>query len=448
MKNETLIDEQDICPAWLQAADGYEGWRVAVGLEVMEIAGEFSRQHRVDLDVAVISVFAAASYALGGAFQFDLPHERVAAPFSVLTITPDVSPIWAGIPLHFPREGLPEFFSHIYPLQAADNEGAKGDGNKLKEALDPELRFRHAEQALRDQLIDKMIATIYREDLNVPLARPPIDDHVTVGIPRRGLHRAVHQLSKGEKLLLEDALNGSAHGGRGNDNMACGRAAFFWTLHEPQARSFFRQNPWTADVPFVLMRTSQPEFPALDTGSSVCRTFEQVSRRLFSERLHTAVRPRIFRLPAECAKPMMEFLDKAQKQETAAGDKYVVSARQVMNLALKFTLVLMRLRDTTKLSVELIEPTLELAKYFGWTHTRNLSAYANALRAGDTETADLSSRERQAYLKIVEQKQAKRADLRKGFHEMSAAERDEIVVRLLAKGLIRQEGKYLMQNVA
>ena len=38
--------------------------------------------------------------------------------------------------------------------------------------------------------------------------------------------------------------------------------------------------------------------------------------------------------------------------------------------------------------------------------------------------------------------------LRASFHQMSAAERDEIVSKLLAIGLIRQEGKFLMQNAA
>ena len=56
-------------------------------------------------------------------------------------------------------------------------------------------------------------------------------------------------------------------------------------------------------------------------------------------------------------------------------------------------------------------------------------------------------RERRVYLRICEAKRISKADLRQSFHKMSARERNEIVAKLLAMGLIRHEGKDLTQNM-
>ena len=144
--------------------------------------------------------------------------------------------------------------------------------------------------------------------------------------------------------------------------------------------------------------------------------------------------------------PVIKFLDGVARRQ-ARGDESA-SFQWVAYLGLNFALTLMRMEETTKLDVRLVENGLELAKFYARRRIELLSAFDLGKAADSAETADLNDRERLAFLKICESGGITRANLRPSFHQMSASDRDAIVARLLELGLIKAEGTLLKQNAA
>ena len=142
----------------------------------------------------------------------------------------------------------------------------------------------------------------------------------------------------------------------------------------------------------------------------------------------------------------MRFLNEAGKHQVASKDD--LPLRWVADLGIKLSLSLMRLEEEQALNPRLVENGLELAKFFALQRMEILSATGWGHGAENAETADLSTEERRAYLKICESDGMTKADLRRSSHGMSAGERDRIVAKLLSLRLIRQDGKLLRQNAA
>lgn len=434
-----------IIPDCLNPSADFEDWRATISLDVLPIATEFSRQFGIDLEVSVASVLASVALALGGSIQFELPHTRVTSPFSVLVLTMEQKPVWTGVPLRFLRDGLEDYLAREFVFDV-DSEAKVGSEQKFREAIDPAERLQNAKSRVRELLAGNILETIHRESVVAPFPVPPLDREVALGTPRKGLLGAIARLNEPQKLHLEDALSGTKQTSSASSGTSIATANFFWQLPEAKSKALFRQSAWLRDTPFLLLRTEEASFPNLDANSNVVKAFDNIGRRFLAERIQFSGHPRPIRLDSKQGKPVMEFLHGVQQWERESDDAYPL--RWVAELGLKFTLILMRFREIEKPDPFLVECGFELAKHFARIHLKNFSAFREFLGAENADTADLSHLERQVYLKICEAKQITKADLRASFHQMSAAERDEIVSKLLAIGLIRQEGKFLMQNAA
>src|SRR5690606_20075803 len=97
-------------PPCLLPCEPFEDWSTCVDSEIHKPAAAFSRQFGVPKQIAVACVHSAVANSLGSSIVFMLPHRHVAPPFSLLTVSPDIDPIWSLVPLRFLRGELEDYF--------------------------------------------------------------------------------------------------------------------------------------------------------------------------------------------------------------------------------------------------------------------------------------------------------------------------------------------------
>lgn len=449
MSNDTPPPEPKLSevPVPLLPADSHADWRSCLNKDFLTLALDFSRQFRLQLEEAVATLLLTAAHSLGESLQIELPHGDITPPFNLLAVTPEANPVWTGVPLRFLSGGIEKRVEQQLRLRHLQEEAGKKDEAFVKAVL-PEQWLQKAHEAAGLHVLRQIADTLVCDQVNPPFGRSPIDRAVSLTTPRRGLLKALAELSPLERVCLEDSLLGVQC-----LRQTCptpvppGRPSFFWQVPEAEARSFFRQHGhWLKHVPFVMVRCKETGFPNLDADAPVVRQFGRLSEILFGERHAAAGNPRVLRLEATIGKPVMKFIDEMARFQTQAGE--AASLQWVGDLALKFALILMRLEKAPQLDVRLVENGLELAKFFAQRRIEVLSAFDQGNTAASAETADLDERERRAYLKICESGGITRAHLRESFHKLSASDRDLIVARLLKLGLIRAEGRLLRQNAA
>lgn len=428
-------------PPCLTACEPFDNWVHCVDADILKIASGFSRQFGISLQVAVSCVLSAAAQYLGGSISFELPHRRVAPPFSLLVISPDLDPIWPLVPLRFFREELEEYLHQQFALDESERGRSEKD---LKMAVDPSERLKAAQSNARRLLAGNVLDRIYRESAAAPFPISPLDWHVTLGNPREGLVRAVRKLPPLSMLSLQDALLGGGPNSSISSASSGADTAFLWHLPERDAKPFFRQLPWMRRIPFVLLQSDAKSFPNLDTEGSAVAALGKVGRRFFGERIARAARPKRVKLTATIGKPVMQFLQEAQTWNATADSP--VPLTWVAELGLKFALIRMRFREVSEPDPFTVHAGLELAKHLARDHFQNLAAWLSGPRTESADFAELTPVERRVYLLIGENPGITKADLRRRIRNLSATGRDEIVVRLLAMGLIRRAGEGLIQN--
>jgi hypothetical protein len=428
-------------PPCLTPCEPFEDLGRCVDPEIHKIASALSRQFGIPIGIAVACVLSAAANALGASITFELPHRRVAPPFSLLLISPDLEPVWPLVPLRFFREELEEYLHHQFALDEAE----KGVSEKgLKMAVDPSERLRAAQASARRLLAGNVLDRVYRESVAAPFPISPLDWHVTLGIPREGLLRALKKLTPLSVLSLQDMLLGGGPQSSIAGSHPGADTSFLWHVPEREAKAFFRQVPWMARIPFLLLRSEVAGFPNLDMDGSAVTAIDRVARRFFGERISRAARPRRVKLAPAIGKPVMHFLQEAQTWLATTDAAVLIS--WVAELGLKFALVRMRFRELPEPDAFTVQAGLELAKHLACDHFRNLAAWLPGPDAASADLAELTPVERRAYLVIVENPGITKADLRRRMRNLSSAGRDAIVVRLLAMGLIRRAGEGLIQN--
>jgi hypothetical protein len=425
------------------------------GSEVVALMDEFARQYRVEPDLALVSILAGAAHSLGGSIRWDLPWGPVHPPFNLLIATPEPDPVWTEVPLRFLRDGLAGELSNLFGPSPADllnppinpprqpppprQPGRPGGDTPARSSSGP-----RPELAMARLIHDSVL----RETLNgpMPIESGPLDGRVTLTTPRVGLLASLDRLGEAGRLHLEVSLLGGRELRDPGSRTHPAHGAYWWQLPTGQLGALFRRHGWLAGIPFLLMVARDTGFPGLDTEGRSLTAIGDLNRRLFRERIARYGRPMRLRLSGLDSEPVMRFLHDAQLAETQWPDPW--PARWVAELGLRFSLILMRIRGQDNPGDTLVASGLELAKRMARLHHEHLAAHGAPLRNQGAETAELTDRQRLAYLKIVELGRVRRADLRKSFHQMPARERDEVVACLLARGLIRQEGEFLMQRAA
>ncbi len=136
-------------PPCLTPCELFDNWVHCVDADILKISSGFSRQYGIPLQVAVSCVLSAAAQYLGGSISFELPHRRVAPPFSLLVVSPDIDPVWPWVPLRFFREELEEYLHHQFALDEAERGGSE---KGLKMAVDPSERLKAAQANARRHL--------------------------------------------------------------------------------------------------------------------------------------------------------------------------------------------------------------------------------------------------------------------------------------------------------
>jgi hypothetical protein len=428
-------------PSCLTPCEPFDDWNHCVDAEIHKIASGFSRQFGVPLQVAVSCVLSAAAQYLGGSISFELPHRRVAPPFSLLVISPDIDPVWPQVPLRFFREELEEYLHHQFALDEAERGGSE---KGLKMAVDPSERLKAAQANARHHLAGNVLDRVYRESVAAPFPISHLDWHITLGTPREGLLRAMKKLTPSSKLYLRDTLQGGGPSSSVSGSNFGSDSSFLWHLPERQAKAFFRQAPWMRRIPFLFLRSEVASFPNLDSDGSAVTALGKIGRRFFGERVSRAARPLHVKLTSAVGKPVMQFLQEAQTGNVTTDSPMPLT--WVAELGLKFALIRMRFREVSEPDPFTVQAGLELAKHLARDHFQNLAAWLPGPRTESAEFAELTPVERRAYLLIVENPGITKADLRRRIRNLSATGRDEIVVRLLAMGLIRRAGEGLQQN--
>ena len=435
-------------PAPLRPATEYSDWRVCFRRDALDLAAEFSKQFRVTGEEAVVSLLTTVSHTLGESEQVELPYGNISPPFNWLAITAEQDPIWPGTLLRYLRTGIEEHYENRIRAQHARSAPEAENDTMVEEAINPEKRLERLSEAAGLQALRSIVNTITVDNPRPPFDQPPIDRAFSLLTPPGGLLRNLSKLSHLEILGLEEALAGiRASSLRDQPTGTPAKPSFVWQLSEADARAFFRQQgDWLLTLPFVITRGGKSSFPCLDTNAPVLRQFDRLSQLLFTERHARHRNPRVHRIDAKLGKPIMKFLDEVGKDQLGA--RNTNRLRWVADLGFKFSLSLMRLDEKQELNPQLIQNGLELAKFIARHKIELLSATGWGHPAECAETADLSSEERRAYLKICESAGMTKAKLRRSSHEMTAEERNRIVAKLLSSGLIRQDGKYLRQNAS
>lgn len=434
-------------PDFLRPAESHADWRSCLRHDTLTLALDFARQFRLQAEDAVATLLLTTSHSLGESLQIELPHRDITPPFNLLVVTPEAYPVWTGVPLRFLGSGIEKRVEQQLLLQRAQ-ELAGNQEKTVSPAVLTEQWLERVHEAAGLRMLRKIADSLVCDQVSPPFGRPPIDRAVSLTTPRRGLLRTLAELSPLERVGLEDSLLG----------VQClrhtrptpgppGRPSFFWQVPEAEACAFFRQHGhWMQRVPFVIVRCKETGFPCLDADASVVRQFGRLSEILFGERHARSGCARALRLDAKIGKPVMKFVDDVARRQAKGGES--ASFQWVVDLALKFTLTLMRLEEAKKLDLRLVENGLELAKFYARRRIEILSAFDLGQAAGSAETADLDDRERRTFLKICEAGSITRADLRKSFHKLSSSDRDAIVARLLEFRLIKAEGRHLKRNAA
>lgn len=430
----------------LRPSEGYSDWRICLNNETRTLAQDFAQQFRLQLEDAVAALLLTAAHSLGESFMFELPHADITPPFNLLAITPEVRPVWAGVPLRFLSTGIEKRVEQELLLQRKrELVGRKEEA--VIQAVVPEKWLRDVQEAAGLRILRQIVETLVCDQVRPPFASPPIDRTVSLVTPHRGMLRTLAQLSPLERLYLEDSLLGAQTAKPLSAVSLPGRPAFFWQVPDAEAHSFFRQHGhWLRDIPFVLLRAKQSEFPCLDAEAPVIKQFARLSELLFRERHAGAGNQRRLHLRPEVAKPVTKFIEESAR--TDSGDSGALFLRGIADLGLRFTLTLMRLENSGEVDPRLVECGLELAKFYGRRRIDLLSAFDWSNPADPAESADLDDLERRAFLKICESGGITRANLRKSFHKLSSSERDVIVAKLLEMKLIRAEGRILKRNAA
>ncbi len=439
--------ERHEVPEPLRAGESYADWRICLRHDTLTLAQDFARQFRLELEEAVATLLLTASHSLGESLQIELPHVDITPPFNLLAITPEVAPLWTGVPLRFLGSGIEKRVEQQLLLQRAQELAGKGDEAVIRNVL-PEQWLRKVHEAAGLRMLRQIADTLVCDQVSPPFGRPPIDRAVSLTTPRRGLLKTLAELSPLERVSLEDSLLG-VQSLRLNRPMSGlpGRPSFFWQVPEAEARTLFRQHGrWLQRVPFVMVHCTQTGFPCLDAEAPVVRQFGRLSEILFGERHARSGSPRCLNLDAKIGIPVMKFVDDVARREAGGGD--LGSLRWVADVGLMFTLTLMRLEEAEKLDLRLVENGLELAKFYARRRIELVSAFDLDHDADSAETADLDDRERRAFLKICEAGSITRADLRKSFHKLSSSDRDAIVARLFELRLIKADGRLLKRNAA
>lgn len=449
MSNDTPQPEPKLSevPLPLLPADSHVDWRSCLRHDTLTLALDFARQFRLQPEEAVATLLLTAAHSLGESLQIELPHGDITPPFNLLAVTPEANPVWTGVPLRFLSGGIEKRVEQQLRLRRIQEEAGKKDEAFVKAVL-PEQWLQKAHEAAGLHVMRQIADTVVCDQVSPPFGRSPIDRAVSLTTPRRGLLRALVELSPLDRVCLEDSLLGVQCLRQTRPTPGPpGRPSFFWQVPEAEARSFFRQHGhWLKRVPFVMVRCQGTGFPCLDADSPVVRQFGRLSEILFEERHAAAGNPRVLRLEATVGKPVMKFIDEMAQLHAKAGES--ASFELVADLGLKFALILMRLEKAPQLDVRLVENGLELAKFYARRQIEVLSAFDLGNTAAFAETADLDKRERLVFLKICESGGITRADLRKTFNTMTASDRDTIVARLLELRLVRAEGRLLKQNAA
>jgi len=434
-------------PEILRAAVSHADWRIGLHQVALTLALDFARQFRLQPEDAVATLLMTVSHCLGESLQVELPHGVITPPFNLLAITPETHPMWTGVPLRFLSSGIGKHVEHRLSLQRVREQTGKQD-EAAAHAVLYEQWAQQANESAGLQMLRQIADTVVCDQVRPPFVRPPLDRAVSLTTPRRGLLKTLGELSPLERVCLEDSLLGVRCIRDGNPAPGPpARPSFFWHLPKAQACAFFRQHGcWLQGVPFVMMHCRETGFPNLDVEATAVLRFDRLSEIVFGERHARSGKPRVFRLEAEVAKPVMKFIDEVARRQSKGEES--ASFQWVADLGLKFAMILLKLEESKKLDVRLVKNGLELAKFYARRRIEFLSAFDLGQAADSAETADLDDRERRAFLKICESGGITRADLRKTFHEMTAAERDVIVARLIELGLIRAEGRLLRRNAA
>ncbi|MCB1202956.1 MAG: hypothetical protein KDN18_01760 [Verrucomicrobiae bacterium] len=435
-------------PEPLRPAKEYDDWRVCLRPEALGLAGAFSKQFRVTAEEGVMSLLTTVSHSLGESEQVALPHGNFSPPLNWLAITAEQEPIWTGSLLRYLRTGIEELVETKLRIHNANSERDVETDRRAEEAIDPEKRLERLTEAAGLQALRRIVDTITTDNPKPPFDRSPIDRVVSLLTPPGGLLRSLSRISPLEILGLEEALMGVRASSLRNRPVGPAPTPFFlWQVPEVDARAFFRQHgKWFRQIPAIVTRGSQSSFPCIDIDAPVLRQYERLAQLLFTERHARHGNPRIHQIDANSGKSVMRFLNEAGKHQVASKDD--LPLRWVADLGIKLSLSLMRLEEEQALNPRLVENGLELAKFFALQRMEILSATGWGHGAENAETADLSTEERRAYLKICESDGMTKADLRRSSHGMSAGERDRIVAKLLSLRLIRQDGKLLRQNAA
>lgn len=435
-------------PEPLRAATEYADWRACLRPDALGLAGAFSKQFRVSIEEGVMSLLTTVSHALGESEQVALPHGNLSSPFNWLAVTADQEPIWPGTLLRYLRTGIEELIERQLRIQQSRSDRDAETDRKAEEAIDPEKRFERLSEAAGLQISRRIVDTVTRDNPKPPFDRPPIDRAVSLLTPPSGLLRSLSKFSELEILGLEEALAGARASSLRDRTVGPGSSpSFVWQLPEANARAFFRQHgDWLGRIPTVVTRGTQPSFPCIDTNAPVLRQLDRLAELLFNERHARHGNPRVHHLDSETGKPVMRFLDEVGRWQVAMKDD--APLRWVADLGIKLSLSLMRLEEEQKLNPHLVENGLELAKHFARRRIEILSATGWTHGTENTETADFTTQERRAYLKICESDGITRAELRRSSHKMTADERNRIVAKLLSCKLIQQDGRILRQNAA
>ncbi|MCB1085726.1 MAG: hypothetical protein KDM63_01665 [Verrucomicrobiae bacterium] len=411
------------------------------------MALDFARQFRLQPEEALAALLLTASHSLGESLQIELPHIDVAPPFNLLAITQETHPVWTGVPLRFLGSGIEKRVEQQLLLRRAEEQTGKKD-DVFHKAVLTEQWLKTVHEAAGQQMLRRIADTVVSDQLQVPFASPPIDRAVSLTTPRRGLLRALSELSPLKLVALEDSLLGVRHFRHdGLPQNPPGRPSFFWQIPEAEAEPLFRQHgQLLRHIPFVLLHCREPGFPCLDADAPAVKEFHRLSEILFRERHARSWAPQVHRLDAKVGKVVMRFVEDASRHRSKTGEPKTF--QWVADLGLKFALVLMRLENAAKPDLRLVESGLELAKFYARRRHELLSAFDLGRSADSAETADLDDRERRAFLKICESGGITKADLRKSFHKMTSSDRDAIVAKLFELRLIRAEGGLLKRIAA
>jgi hypothetical protein len=297
--------------------------------------------------------------------------------------------------------------------------------------------------------MDGMVERITTSSVLFPFPRSLIDNHVLITTPAVGIRRALGQLEPLKKFQLENALTTGARLVAPDGVRSSAVPSFYWQVSKEELPLLLKENPWLVGTPFVALESTHPGRTPLDPLGSSALDHLYRCQELVAARHAIMGNGRRIQLDEKALRPCRKFLEEAQQDDSLTDIDTLLLPRRIVELGLKFTSVLTILEKRSQPELHEVILGLELAKRTTLRRHQILqSAFSQEDEQPSPHLEGLSQREREVFLRVVERSGLTKTELGRSFNRMRKEERDEILINLTSRRLLKLENRKVFSCVA